>query len=68
MDCHLFKPSSELIHIFYNQFIFSGPNGVDVPLYIVLYLVFIMLIITQCMLVELGTDRHIDFKDGTLAL
>ena len=42
MDCHLFKPSSELIHIFYNQYIFSDPNGVDVPLYIVLYLVFIM--------------------------
>ena len=68
MDCQPFKPSSELIHIFYNQYIFCGPNGVDVPLYIVLYLVFIMLIITQCMLVELGTDRHIDFKDGTLAL
>ena len=52
-----FQAISELIHIFYNQYIFSGPNGVDVPLYIVLYLVFIVLII---MLVELGTDKHID--------
>ena len=65
MDCHFFKPSSELRTYSVINTFSNGVFIMDVPLYIVLYLLFIMLII---MLVELGTDRHIDLKDGTLVL